>query len=369
MSPQIPMYDKSATNPADLLVGAMSDVAAVSWYEAGTFVREFERAFAQLLGVEHCVSCASGTDALILALKALHCAQSDEIALVANAGFYGSSAVHTVGAVPVYVDVDDASLCMCPAALEDVLKHHSIKAVIVTHLYGQLADITAIQSLCRIYGVALVEDCAQACGASDANGSMAGSFGDIACFSFYPTKNLGAYGDGGALCCNSPELAANVMAIKQYGWRSKYIVDVPRGMNSRLDPVQAAILTRKLPVLAGWNNRRREIAQLYTKGLAGILRCPRISSNAMDYVAHLYVARTPLRDELRAHLSENEIMSDIHYPVPDYRQSAYNLPDVRLPVTEANTSQLVSLPCYPGLSDESVYTVINAIKTWKGRGC
>ena len=364
MPPQISMFDKSETNPSELLLGAMSDVASVSWYEAGTFVSDFEQTFAQMLGVDHCVSCASGTDALILALKALECNEGDQIALVANAGFYGSTAVHTLRATPVYVDVNDTTLCMCPAALENVLKDHSIKAVIVTHLYGQLADVNSIATLCRAYGVALIEDCAQACGAADANGSMAGSFGDIACFSFYPTKNLGAYGDGGALCCNSPEIAANVRAIKQYGWRSKYQVDVPLGMNSRLDPVQAAILKRKLPLLGGWNTRRREIAQQYTDGLADIVRCPDVSSNSLSYVAHLYVARTPLRDGLRAHLSENKIMSDIHYPIPDYRQPAYRVAGVYLPVTEANTSQLVSLPCYPELSNDAVQTVIKTVKCW-----
>lgn len=175
MIPEILMYDKSETNPSELLLGAMSDVASVSWYETGSFVHDFEQSFAQMIGVDHCVSCASGTDALILALKALECKQGELIALVANAGFYGSTAVHTLRASPVYVDVDDASLCMCPAALEDALKHHSIKAVIVTHLYGQLADITAIQALCRTYGVALIEDCAQATGAIADNGFMAGA--------------------------------------------------------------------------------------------------------------------------------------------------------------------------------------------------
>ena len=366
MTPQISMFDKSETNPSELLLGAMSDVASVSWYEAGSFVSDFEQTFAQMLGVEHCVSCASGTDALILALKALECKQGDQIALVANAGFYGSTAVHTLRATPVYVDVDDESLCMCPAALEDVLKDHSIKAVIVTHLYGQLADITTIAALCRTHGVALIEDCAQACGAADATGAMAGSFGDIACFSFYPTKNLGAYGDGGALCCNSPEIAANVRAIKQYGWRSKYQVDVPLGMNSRLDPVQAAILKRKLPLLAGWNTRRREIAAMYSASLVDILRCPEVSLGCVGYVGHLYVARTPKRDVLRDYLAECGIMSDIHYPIPDYRQPAYSVAGVFLPVTEANTSQLVSLPCYPGLSNEAVYRVIDVVQTWEG---
>ena len=136
-------------------------------------------------------------------------------------------------------------------------------------------------------------------------------------------------------------------------------------MNSRLDPVQAAILKRKLTLLAGWNTRRREISQLYTNGLVGILRCPSFSSNAIDYVAHLYVARTPLRDGLRAYLSENKIMSDIHYPIPDYRQPAYSVASVFLPVTEANTSQLVSLPCYPGLSNEAVCRVIDVVQAWE----
>jgi dTDP-4-amino-4,6-dideoxygalactose transaminase len=361
------MFDKSETNPSELLLGAMSDVASVSWYEAGTFVSDFEQTFAKMLGVDHCVSCASGTDALILALKALECTQGDQIALVANAGFYGSTAVHAVGATPVYVDVNDTTLCMCPAALEDVLKHHTIKAVIVTHLYGQLADVNSIVALCRNHGVMLIEDCAQACGAADANGSMAGSFGDVACFSFYPTKNLGAYGDGGALCCNSPEIAANVRAIKQYGWRSKYQVDVPLGMNSRLDPVQAAILLRKLPLLHKWNKRRREIAAMYSAFLLDIIRCPEVSLDCVGYVGHLYVARTPKRDVLRDYLAECGIMSDIHYPIPDYRQPAYSVAGVYLPVTEANTSQLVSLPCYPGLSNEAVCGVIDVVQAWEGK--
>ncbi|MFM2223769.1 MAG: hypothetical protein RLZZ78_2026 [Armatimonadota bacterium] len=194
---QIPMYDKTETNPSELLIGAMSDVASVSWYEAGTFVQRLEQAFAALIGVEHCVSCASGTDALILALKALEVTAGDTVALVANAGFYGSTAVHAVGATPVYVDVDDKTLCMCPESLNAVLQQHPVKAVIVTHLYGQLAAVNSIATLCRNHGVMLIEDCAQACGAVDTAGCQAGSFGDLACFSFYPTKNLGAYGDGG----------------------------------------------------------------------------------------------------------------------------------------------------------------------------
>ncbi len=361
---QIPMYDKAETNPSELLIGAMSDVASVSWYEAGTFVQRFEHAFAALIGVENCVSCASGTDALILALKALEVTAGDTVALVANAGFYGSTAVHAVGATPVYVDVDDTTLCMCPESLNTVLQKHPVKAVIVTHLYGQLAAVNSIVTLCRDHGVMLIEDCAQACGAVDAAGCQAGSFGDIACFSFYPTKNLGAYGDGGALCCNRAELSLRARAIKQYGWRSKYQVDVGLGMNSRLDPVQAAILLRKLPLLGGWNARRREIAQQYTDGLADIVRCPAVSSNALSYVAHLYVVRTPKRDELRSHLLENGIMSDVHYPIPDYRQPAYLNDGVSLPVTEENTPLLVSLPCFPGLSNDAVQTVIETVKCW-----
>jgi len=358
------MFDKSETNPSELLLGAMSDVASVSWYEAGTFVSDFEQTFAQMLGVDHCVSCASGTDALILALKALGCTQGDQIALVANAGFYGSTAVHTLRATPVYVDVDDTTLCMCPESLDEVLKDQPIKAVIVTHLYGQLADINSIATLCRSHGVMLIEDCAQACGAADSTGSMAGSFGDIACFSFYPTKNLGAYGDGGALCCNCPAITAKLRVIKQYGWRSKYQVDVPFGMNSRLDPVQAAILLRKLPYLDQWNKRRREIAAMYSEHLVDILRCPKVSIHNPSYVGHLYVARTPKRDALRHDLAECGIMSDIHYPIPDYRQHAYPDTGIFLPVTEANTSQLVSLPCFPGLSNDAITCVIDAIKSW-----
>lgn len=368
MTMRVSMYDKAETNPSELLLGAMSDVAELSWYEAGQVVQRFEQAFAKMVGVDHCVTCASGTDALILALRSLDITVGDGIALVANAGFYGSTAVHTVGATPVYVDVNDTTLCMCPESLDAVLKHSPIKAVIVTHLYGQMADVSSIAALCRQHGVMLIEDCAQACGAVDSSGSMAGSFGDIACFSFYPTKNLGAYGDGGALCCNNPEFAARIRVIKQYGWRLKYQVDIPFGMNSRLDPVQAAILFRKLPYLDNWNKRRREIATMYSESLVDIIRCPEVSLGMLSYVGHLYVARTPKRDALRAHLAECGIMSDIHYPVPDYRQRAYHDAGVFLPNTEANTAQLVSLPCFPGLSNEAISCVIDAIKSWRRNG-
>lgn len=357
----IPMYDKSETNPRELLLDAMSEVVDLSWYEAGKVVQRFEAAFTKYIGAQQCVSCASGTDALILALKALNVNAGDRVALVANAGFYGSIAVYSVGAVPVYIDVEEASLCMCPVSLERSLARQAIKAVIVTHLYGQLASIDAISDLCQDHGVALIEDCAQACGATNDNGRQAGSFGDIACFSFYPTKNLGAYGDGGALCCNNEELAVKLRAIKQYGWHSKYQVDVTRGMNSRLDPIQAAILWRKLPLLNEWNARRRAIAQQYTAALSEILHCPAVNS---DYVAHLYVARSPNRDALRAELTNRGIMSDIHYPIPDYRQPAYTIDDVFLPATEASVDQVVSLPCFPGLSDSSVQKVIDAVKAW-----
>jgi dTDP-4-amino-4,6-dideoxygalactose transaminase len=366
MTPQISMFDKSETNPSELLLGAMSDVASGSWYEAGFFVSDFEHAFAQMLGVDHCVSCASGTDALILALKALECTHGDQIALVANAGFYGSTAVHTLRATPVYVDVDDELLCMCPAALEDVLKDHSIKAVIVTHLYGQLADITAIAALCRSYGVALIEDCAQACGAADSNGSMAGSYGDIACFSFYPTKNLGGCGEGGAFVAKDEAIHTQARHIRVHGSDRRYYHDIVGG-NFRMDGFQGALLNVKLPHLATWTARRQAIAARY---LAGIKLADTHLPAQPAYgksVFHQFTIRHPRRDALREHLAKHEIGTDLIYPVPLHLQKCYASLGYGLgafPVSELTASTCVSLPIFPELTDAQVDHVIASLNAF-----
>jgi len=356
---QVPLFSSKIANERVDLVGALQRVVERNWFVLGSEVSAFEAEFAAYQGVASCVSLANGTDALEIALRTLEIGPGKRIALVANAGFYGSTAVHAVGAEPVYVDVDAATLTMAPAALETALAT-GIDAVIVTHLYGQMADIGAIAALASAAGVPLIEDCAQAHGAMR-NGGRAGSFCDIACYSFYPTKNLGAIGDGGAITTNSAELDTRARRLRQYGWSTKYHVTEAGGRNSRLDELQAAVLREKLPLLDTWNAQRRDIAARYNAAFAGLpLQLP--ASTGDDFVAHLYVVRVRKRAAFIASLHNAGIATDIHYPVPDHLQTAYPASTgVSLPVTQAASAEVVTLPCFPGLDVDSVERVITAV--------
>ena len=235
-------------------------------------------------------------------------------------------------------------------------------AAIVTHLYGQLADINDIVAAARHAHVPVIEDCAQAHGAVR-GGRRAGSYGDIGCFSFYPTKNLGAIGDAGAIVTSNAALAAQVRRLRQYGWQEKYQVTVRGGRNSRLDEVQAAVLNARLPYLDQWNESRREVARRYVIGLSGLpVQLP--SSTDEDYVAHLFVIRTEDRDKVRRHLGGLGVQTEVHYPVADHLQPAYpdSDPPPALPVTERACETVLTLPCYPGLSADQQRTVIDAVQ-------
>lgn len=342
---------------------AVQRVLDSGWYVLGREVQAFESDMAGFCRVRHCVGVGNGTDALELGLRALGVAPGDVVATVANAGMYSSTAIVAIGAVPRYVDVDE-SLTMSPAALEDVLGS-GVRAVIVTHLYGRMSSVRSIVHLCRATGVPLVEDCAQAIGA-ELDGTPAGAWGDIGCFSFYPTKNLGAVGDGGMVVTSDGSLAERLRALRQYGWTRKYEATIPSGRNSRLDELQAAVLRVKLPHLVAWNVRRRAIADRYRAAIKNpAVRLPPPSDSA--YVAHLYVVRTAEREALRAHLSAAGIASEVHYPVPDYRQPALagRAPAGELPATEAACREVLSLPCFPEMSDEEVEAVAEAVNRWK----
>lgn len=331
-------------------------------YVMGNEVQSFENEFASYLGVNHCISVANGSDALELALRGLNVQAGARVVTVANAGFYASSAIYAIGAKPVYIDVDSATLTLCPKALTAALAS-PIAAIIVTHLYGQLAAIADIIRLASAAGIPVLEDCAQAHGARR-NGKLAGSFGSIACFSFYPTKNLGALGDGGAVVTNNHEMAARMRKLRQYGWAQKYRVTIPGGRNSRMDEIQAAILRIKLPYLDIWNEQRRRIAKHYNAAFAKLnVRLP--CSTAADYVAHLYVIRLANRRQFVNGLKQKAIKTDIHYPIPDHRQAAY-LAEHPYPlnVTEHACETVVSLPCYPGLTDDEVDRVIATVTAY-----
>jgi dTDP-3-amino-2,3,6-trideoxy-4-keto-D-glucose/dTDP-3-amino-3,4,6-trideoxy-alpha-D-glucose/dTDP-2,6-dideoxy-D-kanosamine transaminase len=358
----IPFNDLNRTPPAlraDLFA-CVQRVLDRGWYILGPEVTAFESEFAAYCGTSHCLSVANGTDALEIGLRALGIAPGDTVATVANAGGYSTTAIRAIGAVPRYVDIDPVSMNLSPAGLAAALAEGA-RAVIATHLYGRMADLPALLALTGAAGVPLMEDCAQAHGAS-LQGKKAGSWGALACFSFYPTKNLGACGDGGAITTNNAALADRVKRLRQYGWTRKYHA-VEHGRNSRLDDMQAAILRAKLPLLDGWNQRRREIAALFSDALAGSdVDVPQ--AVAEEFVAHLYVIRTAQRDQLREALAARGIATEIHYPVPDHMQESELLhgPAPSLPATETAAREILTLPCYPELRDDELATIAQALR-------
>ena len=362
--PVVPMFRLPEGEVVDECKRAIGRVVDSNWYILGEEVRAFEAEFAAYCGVAHCVGVGNGTDALEIALRALGVGAGDRVAVVANAGHYGSIAVRSVGAAPLYVDVLPNSLNMDPGALERALAGGP-KAVIVTHLYGRLADLDPIRALTDAAGIGLIEDCAQAHGATR-SGRRAGAAADIGCFSFYPTKNLGAIGDGGALVAQDAALAGRIRQLRQYGWREKYRVELPAGRNSRLDELQAAALRVRLRYLDAWNAARRAAANRYTEAFADLpLTLPETMDEAQ--VGHLYVVRTARRDALRAHLTAQSVASDIHFPVPDHRQPtevAANDASEALPVTEQACGSVLSLPCFPGIRDAEVERVIGAVRAF-----
>ena len=346
------------------LDAAIARVLDRGWYILGPEVDAFEREFAAYWGAGECVAVGNGTDALELSLRALAIGQGDEIATTANAGMYATTAIRAAGAVPAYVEVDPSTLLMDPAALAAGLTPRT-RAVIVTHLYGRLADVDTIAGIAQDRGIPLIEDCAQAHGARK-RGRIAGTFGTFGCFSFYPTKNLGAPGDAGAIVTGDSRLAARLRALRTYGWGAKYHCEMAGGMNSRMDELHAAVLRVKLPRLDAWNGRRREIAARYARAIAHPAIALPPPADADADVAHLYVVRTRHRASLRAHLAAAGVATDIHYPVPDHLQpAAGGTAAPALPRTERACEEVLSLPCYPELADAEVDAVAAACNQWQ----
>ena len=346
------------------LTAAIDRVVSRGWFILGSEVEQFEKSFASYLGAGHCVGVANGTDAIELALRALGIGRGDRVATVANAGMYTTTALLALGAEPSFMDVD---LETRGATLEGVTRaiEAGVKAVVVTHLYGlAIPEIAAIAEHCSRRGVRLLEDCAQAHGAL-VGLRRAGTFGDAASFSFYPTKNLGALGDAGAVVTNNEPIAERVRLLRNHGWASRNVVTVEGARNSRLDEVQAAILSVFLPELDAGNARRREITARYSAQL----RHPEVlapQTGGADYVAHLYVVRSSRREALRDHLSSAGIGSAVHFPIPDYRQPVFGdrFAATHLENTERLTKEILTLPCYPEMSDAQVDRVISAVNRW-----
>lgn len=364
--PVVPMQDlMRATRVLEHELRAKIDeVLASGWYILGQNTEAFEAAFAGYCGVRHCIGVANGTDALEIALRALGCGDGDDVATVANAGMYASAAIMAIGARPIFADVDPRTMAMDAASLGQCLTGKT-RAIIVTHLYGRLADVAAVQQFARPRGIPVIEDCAQAHGAQR-GGLKAGAVGALGCFSFYPTKNLGALGDAGAIVTNDDALAAAVRSLRQYGWSQKYVAERTGGRNSRLDEMQAAVLLAKLPHLDQGNARRRDIVGRYRRAAGNELVLPDCAGE--DHAAHLCVVRCAQRDELRQFFARIGVATDIHYPVPDHRQPALRgrVAPVSLPVTEALAGEILTIPCFPEMTDEEIGRVCDGLARFAG---
>ncbi len=348
---------------ASALRAALERVLASGIYILGPEVAAFEEEFSAYQGDGYTVGVANGTEAIELALRAAGIGPGDRVATVANTVTATVAAIQQIGAHPVFVDVDEDTMVMSVPALAEQFARdgEALRAVVPVHLYGQPAAMPEIMELARRHGARVIEDCAQAHGAM-IGGRRVGAWGDAAAFSFYPTKNLGAIGDGGAVFARDASLIDHVKLLRQYGWRTRYVAEIA-GRNSRLDEMQAAILRVKLPHLEAGNERRRAIAARYTAQLAGLpLRLPVAGSVEVKPAFHQYTVRTPQRDALQGALRALDILCGVLYPVPVHRQPAYAVPGLSLPVTEQACADVLCLPCHPAVSDDDVDRVTSAIR-------
>ncbi len=367
---EVPFLDLSAINAGleEELAAAAKDVISSGWFILGEKLEEFENTFANYCGTKHAIGVASGLDALILTLRAWKeqrlLKNGDGVVVAANTYIASILAITELGLRPILVEPDARSYNLSLDGLKAALEAKP-KAVISVHLYGQLCPMVEMRAFCDEHGLLLLEDSAQAHGAST-KGKRAGSFGDAAAFSFYPSKNLGALGDGGAITTDSDELAKLLRALRNYGSEKKYFNN-QTGLNSRLDEMQAALLSVKLPHLDEQNARRREIARRYRREIVNpVILLPEVLAEEESHVWHLFVVRTTDRDALALHLKTNGIGSAIHYPVAPHRQVCYRetLGRLSLPLTEAIHEEVLSLPMSPVLNDGDVIRVIDAVNSY-----
>lgn len=341
---------------------AINSVLNGSKYVLGEQVETLEENFSQYIGVKHSIGVANGTDAIELALRALDIGYGDKVITVSHSAVATVAGIEASGATPVVVDLEEEFYTMDPLALEQVFSKE-VKAVIAVHLYGQPSSMDEIQSFCSAHNLFLIEDCAQAHGATY-KGKRVGSIGDIGTFSCYPTKNLGAIGDGGLVTTNSSALAKKIKMIREYGWVNR--ISEVKGRNSRLDELQAAILNIKLKYLDEDNQKRKNLALIYDQLSSESLITPqrRVQS---DHVFHLYVCQLPQRDELKAFLEKHNVFPGIHYPSPIHLQPAYkNSMQVlaSMQVTETICQNILSLPMYPELDHDAARLIVDLIASF-----
>ena len=357
--PLVGLFDQYQTIKSEI-DSAIENIITKSAFVGGEEVRLFETEFAAYCEARGCVGVGNGTDALYLTLRALGIGAGDEVVTVAHTFIATSEAISMTGATPIFIDVTEDTMLMDPSLIEAAITPKT-KAVVPVHLYGQSCDMDAIMQIARKHGLKVVEDAAQAHGGRW-RGQRVGSIGDAATFSFYPGKNLGAFGDGGAVVSQDEDLIERIRMLANHGRLEKYTHKM-EGVNSRLDGMQAAILRVKLRRLDEWNARRRQIADAYRDQLTGHgLTLPTVHENA-ETVWHLFVVRTGERERLQSLLKEEGIATGIHYPVPLHEQPAYEdrRASYSLPVTERAAREVVSLPMYPELSQEQIEAVCNAV--------
>ena len=342
---------------------AIQRVMLSGHYILGPELDGFEKEFSAWLGTTGTVGVGNGTDAIELALLAAGIGPGDKVVTVANTVTATVSAIVATGAKPVFVDIEPGTMLMNVAALETMLttvRDPKIKAVVPVHLYGQAVDMPRLMELAGRHNLFVLEDCAQAHG-SLVGGKKAGTWGQLASFSFYPTKNLGAFGDAGAVTGRDPALLEQVRLLRQYGWRKRYVSDL-NGRNSRLDELQAAILRVRLTRLDAENQRRDEMAKLYLAALKGAPLTLPVVPEGRTHTWHQFVVRTPRRDELQAHLAKKDIVCGVLYPMPIHRQPAYHDASLSLPQTEQACTEVLSLPLHPGLTNDDIARVTEVVK-------
>ena len=343
---------------------AVQRVLNRGWFILGQEGEQFEREFAAYLGARHALGVASGTDAIHLALVGAGVRPGDEVITAANTCVPTVSGISSSGALPVLVDVDPVSFNLDPSQIEGAITPRT-RAIVPVHLYGQAADLDAIVEIARRHNIRVVEDAAQGVGAMYRNRKL-GAIGEAGCFSFYPSKNLGAFGDGGAVVTDDDDIAERVRRLRNYGEVRRYY-HATKGVNSRLDEMQAAILRAKLPLLDAWNRRRREIAAIYDREIRNELIRKPVELQYGIHNYHLYVVRCRRRDELQKHMADCGVGTLIHYPVPIHLQEAYQ--DLRqregsFPVAEECSREVLTLPVFPELTDDEVNYVAESVNSF-----
>jgi len=362
---KIPYLDLQAQYQSikDEIDTAIANVLDHSSYVLGPAVKEFEEDYAKYCGVEHCAGVNNGTNALLLALKALDVGLGDEVITVANTFIATVAAIHHSGAKPVLVDVDPVSRNMDVNLLSMALSNKT-KAIIPVHLYGRIADMAPILDIAKKYNINVLEDAAQAQGASY-KGKRAGSIGEIAAFSFYPGKNLGAYGEGGAITTNDSKLDKAVRMLRDHGSEKKYHHELT-GYNARMDGIQGAVLNVKLKYLDQWSQARNQVAGWYDNALQGLpITLPSKTNKDEEQVYHVYVIETDQRDNLQKYLQKNDIPTIIHYPIPVHLQNAFGHLCYKkgdFPITEKLANEILSLPIFPELTMDQVEYVCEKIR-------